>query len=161
MPCLVDICPLVFEKKISKFCQCIFVISLLSPVTWLKYYDVKLSLLGKSVALHSNKFESPSPKDHLCQIWLKLVKWFWWIRIRFFKFRQFIFATIISLLSPLGKGRSRSFEQTWSPRMLCAKFAWNWPSGSGWKSEKFTTTTTDNGHILIGKAHLRLWLRWA
>ena len=30
------------------------------------------------------------------------------------------------------------------PRMLCAKFGWNWPSGSGeedWKCEKFTTTT--------------------
>ena len=28
--------------------------------------------------------------------------------------------------------------------MLCAKFSWNWPSGSGeedWKCEKFTTTT--------------------
>ena len=50
---------------------------------------------------------------------------------KIFKFCQCIFA--ISQLSPLGKGRGPSFEQTWTlhPRMLCAKFGWNWPSGSG------------------------------
>ena len=56
------------------------------------------------------------------------------------------------------------------PRMLCAMFGWNWPSGSGVEDEnvkRFTTkpmtptTTMDNGHILIRKAHLSLWLRWA
>ena len=30
------------------------------------------------------KLESPSPKDALCQDWLKLVQWFW--RRRFFIF---------------------------------------------------------------------------
>jgi hypothetical protein len=24
-----------------------------------------------------NKLDSPSPKDDLCQVWLKLVQWFW------------------------------------------------------------------------------------
>ena len=54
------------------------------------------------------------------------------------------------------------------PKMLCAKFGWNWPSGSGdgrrWKCEKYTTTTTtttmtttDNRQIVIRKAHLSLW----
>ena len=106
------------------------------------------------------------------------------------------------------------------PRMLCAKFGWNWLSGSGqkdfyilslyfhyfiiispgkgqgpsfvqtwipfnqwwivpslveigpvvleklkmWKvydNNNKNTTSTDNGHILIRKAHLSLWLRWA
>ena len=28
-------------------------------------------------ALHLNKFESPSPKNALCQVWLKLAKLFW------------------------------------------------------------------------------------
>ena len=28
--------------------------------------------LEKGGALHLNKFESPSPKDALCQVWLKL-----------------------------------------------------------------------------------------
>ena len=32
--------------------------------------------LEKGGALHLNKVESPSPKDDLCQIWLKLVLWF-------------------------------------------------------------------------------------
>jgi hypothetical protein len=27
--------------------------------------------------LHLNKLESPAPKDDLCQVWLKLAKWFW------------------------------------------------------------------------------------
>ena len=48
------------------------------------------------------------------------------------------------------------------PRMLCAKFGWYWPSGSGEedeKCEKFTTTsmmTTDNRQIVIRKAHFSL-----
>ena len=33
--------------------------------------------LEKGGALHLNKFESPSPKDALCQVWLKLAQWFW------------------------------------------------------------------------------------
>ena len=32
--------------------------------------------LEKGVALHLNKFESPLPKDILCQVWLKLAKLF-------------------------------------------------------------------------------------
>ena len=27
--------------------------------------------------LHSNKLESPSSKNALCQVWLKLAQWFW------------------------------------------------------------------------------------
>ena len=33
--------------------------------------------LGKGGALHLNKFDSPAPKDALCQVWLKLAQWFW------------------------------------------------------------------------------------
>ena len=29
------------------------------------------------MARHLNKLESPSPKDALCQVWLKLAQWFW------------------------------------------------------------------------------------
>ena len=32
--------------------------------------------LEKRVALHLNKLESPSPKNVLCQVWLKLTRWF-------------------------------------------------------------------------------------
>ena len=38
--------------------------------------------LEKGLALHLNKLESPSPKDALCQVWLKLAQRFW--RRRFF-----------------------------------------------------------------------------
>ena len=60
--------------------------------------------LEKGGALHLNKLISPSPKDVLCQVWLKLAKWFW--RRRFFYF-------VNVFLSPLGKERGPSFEQTW------------------------------------------------
>ena len=29
------------------------------------------------MTLHLNKLEFPSPKDVLCQVWLKLARWFW------------------------------------------------------------------------------------
>jgi hypothetical protein len=32
--------------------------------------------LEKGVPLHLKKLESPSPKDELCQVWLKLAQWF-------------------------------------------------------------------------------------
>jgi hypothetical protein len=35
-----------------------------------------LSLLEQNVALHLNKFEFPTAKDDLCQVWLKYTKWF-------------------------------------------------------------------------------------
>ena len=63
MPSLVEIYPVILEKKIFKFCQSIFAILLLSP-------------LGKERDIHLNTFESSSPKDALCQVWLKLSQWF-------------------------------------------------------------------------------------
>ena len=33
--------------------------------------------LEKGVNLHLNKLEFPLPKNALCQVWLKLAKWFW------------------------------------------------------------------------------------
>ena len=63
--CLVEIGPVVLEKKIFKYLQYNFTFSLLSP------------LFEKGVALYLNNFESPPPKDALCQVWLKLAKWYW------------------------------------------------------------------------------------
>ena len=40
--------------------------------------------LEEGRALHLNKTQSPSPKNALCQVWLKLAQWFW--RRRFFNF---------------------------------------------------------------------------
>ena len=31
----------------------------------------------KGVGLQLNKLESPSPRDTLCQVWLKMAQWFW------------------------------------------------------------------------------------
>ena len=64
MPSLVEIGPVVLEKKIFKFRQCILAISYYLP-------------LEKVGAFHLNKLESPSSKDALCQVWLKLAEWFW------------------------------------------------------------------------------------
>ena len=33
--------------------------------------------MEKGGALHLNKLESPSHKNALCQVWLKLAEWFW------------------------------------------------------------------------------------
>jgi hypothetical protein len=51
----------------------------------------------------------PLPKYNLYQVWLILACWFW--RRRFFITFQCIFT--LSLLYPLGKGVSPSFEQIW------------------------------------------------
>ena len=64
MPSLVEIGQVVLEKKIFKF----------------RYYLP----LEKGGALYFNKLESPSPKDALHQVWLKLAQWFW--RRRFVNF---------------------------------------------------------------------------
>ena len=49
--------------KIYKFHPCIFTILLLSP-------------LGKCMALHLKKLESPLPKNALHEVWLTLAQWF-------------------------------------------------------------------------------------
>ena len=48
--------------------------------------------------------------------------------------------------------------------MLCAKFSWNWLSGSGEEDENVKSYDDNNNHdrqILIRKADLNLQLRWA
>ena len=117
VPSLVEICQVVLEKKIffnlsMYFCN--FVI---------------ISPFQKSWILHLNKFEFPFPKDALWQAWLKLAQWF--CRRRFFKFVNVILQVRNYL--PVEK---RKWTFVWTnlnplrPRMLCAKFGWNWPSGS-------------------------------
>ena len=38
---------------------------------------IKKKLYENLLDLHLNKLESPSPKDALCQDWLKLAQWIW------------------------------------------------------------------------------------
>ena len=74
--------------------------------------------------------DSPSPNHALCQVWLILAQGFWRI---FFLILSTKFCDL--LLSPLEKEFKWPFIlrklNLIHPRMLCAKFGWNWCSGSG------------------------------
>ena len=73
----------------------------------------------------------------------------------------------ISSLSPFVKGLGPSFEKMWIPftkRGFCAKFGWNWPSGSGQEDENVKNLHIDrwwDRWHAIWKAHLNFQLRWA
>ena len=86
---MIEIGQLVLKKRFSKF---INVFSLFR----------NYMLLEKGGALHLNKFESPSPNDALCQVWLKLAQWFW--RRRFFKFVNLV--SQFRNYLPFGNGQS-------------------------------------------------------
>ena len=80
---LIEISPLVLEKKIFKFRQCIFPISF--------YFS-----LEKGGVLHLNKLESASPNDALCKVWLKLTMLFWSRFLNFFDI-YFLFLGLLPL----------------------------------------------------------------
>ena len=67
--------------------------------------------LEKGGALHLNKLESPSPKDALCQVGLKLAQWFW--RRRFLNFVN-VFSLFPNYL-PLEKGGALHLNKLESP----------------------------------------------
>ena len=67
--------------------------------------------LEKDRAFHLNKLKSPSLKNMLCQVLLKLAQWFW--KRRFHNIVNEFLA--IFLLFTLGKGQAPSFEQIWIP----------------------------------------------
>ena len=69
------------------------------------------------MTLYLNKFESPAPKNALCQVWLKLAQWFWRRFLNIFKivllFRYYL---------PLEKGvtfRLNKFESPPLKDALC------------------------------------------
>ena len=109
---------MVLEKKIFKFCQGIFVISLLS------------SLQKRSVPLFEQMWNSIS-FTHKCfgpalaeigsMVLEKMI----------FKSCQLLL--IFPNYLPMGKGIAHHLNKLDSPylRMLYAMFCWNWPSGSG------------------------------
>ena len=69
------------------------------------------------MVLHLNKLQSPSPKDALCQVWLKLAKWFW--RRRFFNF-----VNVCSLFRNYRRWQRRTTDKFWSEKIT-------WAFGSG------------------------------
>ena len=135
--------------------------------------------LEKDRAPHLNKLDSPSPKNALCQVWLKLVQWFledfyqgcnqvwlklaqWLWRIRYLNFFN-IFSLFRNYL-PWEKGGVLHLNKLEPPspkdaycQVWLKLTQWFWRRR--WKCEKFTTTTTtttDKGQILIREAHLSL-----
>ena len=92
-------------------------------ITFLREEKTHYPLYENRMVLHLIKLESPSPKDALCQVWLKLAQWFW---IRRFYFRYFI---IISPWKRVGPFIWTNLSPH-HPKLLCAKFGWNWLSGS-------------------------------
>ena len=103
-PSLLDSCLVVLEKKIKKFIDNFFLLFC--------YYIP----FEKGMVIQLNKLETLSPKDVLCQVWLKFAEWF--LRR---SFRNVA----------LGKGDGLSFDKTNSLhlRKLCARFLLNWASG--------------------------------
>ena len=63
MPSLVEIGPVILEKKILNFVNVFLLFRNYLP-------------LEKGRALHLSKLESLAPKDAFFQVWLKLVQWF-------------------------------------------------------------------------------------
>ena len=114
--------PIIYFMRIEWF-FIFFISSSLFGWNWLSGSWEKISLnfvnvfllfcyylpLEKDAVLYLNKLESPSPKDALCQVWLKLAQWF---LKKDFKFLQCIFS--ISLLSTFWKLCGPSF-QAWIP----------------------------------------------
>ena len=93
--------------------------------------------LDKGVALDLNKFESPLPKNVLCQVWLKLAQWF--CRRRFLNTSMYVL--YFEIISPSNRTGPIILTK-WNPlypRMIYAKFGWNLRSGSG--KEDFLNTS--------------------
>ena len=148
MPSLVEIGPVILEKKIFFNFVNVFLL-------FHNYFP-----LEKDRAPHLKKLESssaivPSLVENGTLVLEKKI---------FFNFLN-VFSLFPNYL-PLKKGGALN---PLHPRMLLAKFGcfgprWFWRRR--WKCGKFTTTTTttttrDTGQILIRKAHLSLQLRWA
>ena len=98
VPSLVEIGSVVLEKKIFKFCQCIFAISQLSP-------------LGKGRGPSFEQTWIPFTRGCFVPSLVEIGSVI--LEKKIYEFRQCIFA--FSLLSPLGEGWGPSFEQTWIP----------------------------------------------
>ena len=63
------------------------------------------------IVLHLTKLKSPSPKDSLCQVWLKSAQWFW--RRRFLNFVN-VFSLFRNYI-PLEKGMALHLNKLESP----------------------------------------------
>ena len=100
---------------------------------WFREGKTYYLLYEKWMVLHLYKLEFSSPKDALCQIWLKLAMGF--LRKRFLNFvNEFLLFRNYLPLEQAGAFIRRNLNSL-HPSMLCAKFGWNWPSGS-WEEDE-------------------------
>ena len=103
-------------------------------------------------ALHLKKLDSPSPKDNLCQFDFQI---------------STIYFHYLIIISPW----KRVWPFIWTnlnslyPRMICAKFDWNWSNVSEEEDENVKSLQTDrqmdNKQQVIRKTNLSFQLRWA
>ena len=87
--------------------------------------------LEQDAALQLDKIESPSPKDALCQVWLKLAPWF--RRRKTFKILSMYFCCFVIISHWIRTGPSIESHESHSSNDVYTKFCWNWHSGSGVK----------------------------
>ena len=151
VPNLVEIGPVVLKREFLNIFNIILIFRFYLP-------------FEKDGAFHLNKLQFPSPKDALCQVWLKLAQCFW--RGRFFN----IFNIILHFRYhfPLEKGKALHLNKLESlhPRMLCANLVETCPVVLEKKSKigkvyRQTDGQKDDGRRAIRKAHLSFQLRWA
>ena len=117
MSSLVEFGPVILERKILS--------------TFFRYFIIISPL---------NNHKSPSPKDALCQVWLKLVELFW---RRFLNFVKEI--SVVRNYLPFKKRLVPFIQTNFIPlyrRMLGTYFGWHWPSGSG-EEENVKSLKTD------------------
>ena len=160
VPSLVEFGPLVLQKKIFKFRQCVFAIWLLSPLgtKWVPSFEqIEIQI----------EIESPLHKYALCHVWLKLAHWY---SRKIFNF-VIVFSLFRSYLpfensGTLHLNKLKSSLPKDVLRQVWLKLVqWFWRRRR--KFETLTTTptvttrtTTDSGQILIRKAHLSWRLKW-
>ena len=147
MGSLVENSPMVLEKTIFRFRQCIFAISICFPFG-----------NGRN-PLYEKKIESPSTKNALCQVWLKLAQWYrFWEDIYIYKY--FWYLSVIFLWKTAWAFIS------WHTRMFCAKFGLNGPVTLERKTIMWNVNDNNDNKDYdmtssIRKTHLSLQLRWA
>ena len=120
--------------------------------------------MEKGMALHLKKTWIPFTQGWFVVCLVEFTLWFW-IRI-FWKLHQCIFAICNYLHLEKDVALHLINLNPLHSRMLCVKFAWNWPSDSGEDENvkslrQWWQWTTDNRQISVSKAHLSHQLQWA
>ena len=90
--------------------------------------------LEEVVTLHFIIFEPPLPKDTLCQVWVKLAKWF--LSRRFLKVVDVI--SLCGYYLHLKKCMALNLNKFEFPLPKNTLFGWNWFSGSGEDFQKLS-----------------------